>query len=314
QPTQLNDARAEGNRTRYVGLPDVYTEAPAERDHACPPVAPRPRPCGPALTSFRAMRRIAVPSAAPVPVTARPPALRAADCLAVIPARDEAATVGAVVAGVRRALGCAVLVVDDASADGTGAAARAAGAESLRLTFGLGAWGATQTGIRYAQRNGYAGVITLDADGQHEPDSLPALFEAQRRAAANIVIGTCVDRLSRAKRVAWLYLRALTGLGLTDFTSGLRLYDAKAMAILAGPEASLLDYQDVGVLMLLAKNGLRIEETPVSMLPRREGHSRVFASWPVVARYMMHTTVLCLAQIDAGRRKEKLLQERCTAC
>ncbi|MEO7063532.1 MAG: glycosyltransferase family 2 protein, partial [Dokdonella sp.] len=91
-----------------------------------------------------------------------------------------------------------------------------------------------------------------------------------------------------------------------DFTSGLRLYDARAVDILAGPAASLLDYQDVGVLMLLAKNGLTIEETPTPMLARREGHSRVFASWPVVALYMMHTTVLCLAQLDSGRRREPL--------
>ena len=145
-------------------------------------------------------------------------------------------------------------------------------------------------------------MLTLDADGQHLPESLPALFAAQERHGANVVIGTCIGRLSHAKRLAWRYLRALTGLGLTDFTSGLRLYDAQACEILAGPEASLLDYQDVGVLMLLSKNGLRIEETPVPMLPRRAGHSRVFASWPVVARYMVHTTVLCIAQIDAGRR------------
>ena len=208
----------------------------------------------------------------------------------------------AVVAGVRAALGCAVLVVDDGSSDGTAAVARAAGAEALTLPLGLGAWGATQAGIRYARRHGYAGVITLDADGQHLPESLPALFAAQATSGANVVIGTCIERLSAAKRVAWRYLRALTGLGLADFTSGLRLYDARAVGILAGPEASLLDYQDVGVLMLLVKNGLAIGETPVPMLPRREGHSRVFASWPVVARYMLHTTVLCLAQLDAGRR------------
>lgn len=228
--------------------------------------------------------------------------LRPADCLAVIPARDEAATVAGVVTGVRAALGCAVLVVDDASRDGTAAEARSAGALTLRLPLGLGAWGASQAGVRYARRNGYAGVLTLDADGQHLPESLPALFAAQGRQGANVVIGTCIGRLSHAKRLAWRYLRALTGLGLTDFTSGLRLYDAQACEILAGPEASLLDYQDVGVLMLLSKNGLRIEETPVPMLPRRAGHSRVFASWPVVARYMVHTTVLCIAQIDAGRR------------
>ena len=236
-------------------------------------------------------------------VSQTPAPLRSADCLAVIPARDETATVAAVVAGVRAALGCAVLVVDDASRDDTVVKAREAGALALRLPLGLGAWGASQAGIRYAQRHGYAGVLTLDADGQHLPESLPALFAAQARNGANVVIGTCPGRLSRAKRIAWRYLRMLTGLGLADFTSGLRLYDASAIEILAGPAASLLDYQDVGVLMLLAKHGLIIEETPVPMLPRREGHSRVFASWPVVARYMLHTTVLCIAQIDSGRRR-----------
>lgn len=240
------------------------------------------------------------------------PPLRAADCLAVIPARDEAATVAAIVAGVRAALGCRVLVVDDASEDDGGARARAAGAEMLTLPLGLGAWGATQAGIRYALRHGFAGVVTLDADGQHLPESLGALFNAQAKTGANVMIGTCTERLSLPKRIAWRYLRALTGLRLTDFTSGLRLYDACAINTLAGPEASLLDYQDVGVLMLLSKHGLTIEETPVPMLPRRAGHSRVFASWPVVARYLVHTTVLCIAQLDAGRRQNTAVVENNT--
>lgn len=207
-----------------------------------------------------------------------------------------------VVAGVRGALGCRVLVVDDASTDGTVEQARLAGADVLTLPLGLGAWGATQAGIRYAHRHGFPGVVTLDADGQHLPASLPSLFAEQQQQGAQVVIGTCVERLSRAKRLAWHYLRVLTGLRLTDFTSGLRLYDRHAIEVLAGPEASLLDYQDVGVLMLLARNGLSIAETHTPMMPRRQGHSRVFASWWVVARYMLHTTVLCLAQIDAGRR------------
>jgi glycosyltransferase involved in cell wall biosynthesis len=219
-----------------------------------------------------------------------------------MPARDEAATVGTVVEGVQQILGCQVLVVDDASSDDTAATARAAGASVLTLPLGLGAWGATQAGIRYARRNGFSGVITLDADGQHLPESLPMLLAAQAETGSNVVIGTCVKRLSRAKRIAWRYLRLLTGLRLTDFTSGLRLYDASAIDVLAGQEASLLDYQDVGVLMLLSRGGLRITETPVTMVPRRAGHSRVFASWPVVAKYMLHTTVLCIAQLDPVRR------------
>lgn len=239
---------------------------------------------------------------------------KAADCLAVIPARDESVSVGEVVTGVRKALGCDVLVVDDASTDDTSEQASAAGAQVLRLPVGLGAWGATQTGIRYARRHGYAGVVALDADGQHRPETLPALFAAQRRSGANVVIGTCVERLSRAKRVAWWYLRMLTGLKLLDLTSGLRLYDGEAIDVLAGPEASLLDYQDIGVLMLLARNGLQIEETPVPMRARCAGHSRVFASWPVVARYMMHTTILCIAQLDAGRRAPKLAAGDGAAC
>lgn len=233
---------------------------------------------------------------------ASPDCETAAGVLAVIPARDEAGTVASVVTGVRAAVGCPVLVVDDGSADGTAVVARRAGAVALELPAGLGAWGATQAGIRWARRHGYTGVFTLDADGQHLPESLEALLQAQRASGANVVIGTCIGRLSRAKKVAWLYLRLLTGLGLADFTSGLRYYDARAMELLAGPEASLLDYQDVGVLMLLAAQGLQMTETPVAMLPRQQGHSRVFASWAVVARYMLHTTILCLARAVPGRR------------
>jgi hypothetical protein len=224
------------------------------------------------------------------------------DCLAVIPARDESATVAGVVVGVRAALGCRVLVVDDASTDGTGATARAAGADVLTLPIGLGAWGASQTGIRYARRHGFKSVLCLDADGQHMPDSLPLLFEARRQTGANVVIGTCFERLSLPKRIAWQYLRLLTGLRLRDFTSGLRLYDQQAMQVLAAPEASLLDFQDVGVLMLLAGKGVRITETPVPMQARKSGHSRVFASWAVVARYMFNTTILCISRVDLGTR------------
>lgn len=224
------------------------------------------------------------------------------DCLAVIPARDESATVASVVAGVRASLGCQVLVVDDASTDGTAASARAAGADVLMLPVGLGAWGASQAGIRFALRHEFKSVICLDADGQHLPDSLPLLFEARKRTGANVVIGTCFERLSLPKRIAWQYLRLLTGLRLRDFTSGLRLYDQRAMQVLAAPEASLLDYQDVGVLMLLAGKGMRMTETPTPMQARKSGHSRVFASWAVVARYMFNTTILCISRLDLGKR------------
>ena len=67
--------------------------------------------------------------------------------------------------------------------------------------------------------------------------------------------------------------------------------------VLTSPEATLLDYQDVGVLLLLRKYGLRVRELPTPMLPRCAGHSRVFSSWFKVAGYMLQTTLLCLARV-----------------
>lgn len=224
--------------------------------------------------------------------------------LAVIPAYNEAATVAAVIQGVISTLDCDVLVVNDASDDGTSETARAAGAMVVDLAWRLGAWGATQTGMRFARRHGYTGVLTLDADGQHHPQELPRLLDEQRRSGADVTIGTCTQRLSLAKRLAWRYFRLLTGIAVQDFTSGLRIYDSRAVHVLASSEASLLDYQDLGVLMLLQKKGLVINEMSTLMSPRRNGSSRVFSSWLMVTRYMLHTTVLCFAQIGSRQRAE----------
>ncbi|MDR3388405.1 MAG: glycosyltransferase family 2 protein [Rudaea sp.] len=222
--------------------------------------------------------------------------------LAVMPARNEAATVAEVVRGVLACVGCDVLVVSDASTDDTSELARRAGATVIDLPCRLGAWGATQTGMRYAQRNRYHAVLTLDADGQHRPAELPELLAEQRRSRANVVIGTYAQRLSPAKRLAWRYFHLLTGIGVQDFTSGLRVYDRRAVRALASREASLLDYQDLGVLMLLRKKGLTLHEVPTVMSPRCQGGSRVFSSWRMVTRYMLHTTVLCFAQLGVRPR------------
>lgn len=221
----------------------------------------------------------------------------------VIPARDEAPTVEGLVRGAARSAGCEVLVVSDASTDGTATAARRGGARVIELPLHLGAWGATQAGLRYALRHGFDTVVTLDADGQHDPGSLPQLIAAQALGGADVVIGTYPERLSRAKRLAWGWFRSLTGLAIEDLTSGLRVYGPRAVALLARAEATLLDYQDVGVLLLLRRHGLRLVEVPAVMYPRGSGHSRVFASWLVVARYMAQTTVLCLARVGRPRQR-----------
>jgi len=233
--------------------------------------------------------------------------------LVVIPAYNEAATVAEIVRRVIAHAVCDAVVVNDASSDDTSAQARAAGAAVIDLPLNLGAWGATQTGMRYAQRNRYATVVTLDADGQHHPESLPAMLAALEQDEVDVVIGTYTQRLSVAKRVAWWYFRLLTGLPVQDFTSGLRAYSRRAARALASREASLLDYQDMGVLMLLYQKGFRLRELPTVMSPRKSGMSRVFASWFIVARYMLHTTVLCFARLDVRGRISQRVAARAGA-
>ena len=222
--------------------------------------------------------------------------------LALIPAHDEAATVGAIVGQVRRLWRCPVVVIDDCSTDATAEVARAAGAIVLPLTLQLGAWGAIQTGLRYALRHGYRAAVTLDADGQHEPASIGALLQPLHAEQADVVIGAFPERASRARRLAWRYFRLLTGLKLEDITSGFRAYNHAAISVLAAPEASLLDYQDVGVLLILRRKGLRTVEVPAPMQTRAVGASRVFRSWWIVGIYMLQTSLLCLARVGYNQQ------------
>ena len=229
------------------------------------------------------------------------------ETLIVIPARNESATIGALLDSLHARGYQHVVVVDDLSDDGTGDIARAGGAMVLRPVIALGAWGGMQTGIRYGLREGFRRVVTMDADGQHEVGELPTLLKASARA--DVVIGAFPQRASRLRRIAWTWFRLLTGLGLTDLTSGFRCYRRSAMEVLASGEATLLDYQDVGTLLLLRKAGLRIIEVPVTMKARVDGISRIFNSWVSVGRYMAVTTLLCLSRWRVGRAANEGIEE-----
>ncbi len=221
----------------------------------------------------------------------------------VMPARDEAAVVGRVIVSVKekfpRAL---VVVIDDASVDATSEMAERAGARVLRLPVPLGAWGAIQAGMRYALRQGCDTVVTMDADGQHLAEEIVKLLETRRREAADVVIGAYPRRGSLARRLAWEVFRWLSGFSHVDLTSGFRVYGYRALCLLASPRATLLEYQDLGVLMLLRRAGLETAEVAVSMGPRVEGKSRIFSNWWKVAVYLFQTVLLCLAGLHFLRR------------
>ena len=219
----------------------------------------------------------------------------------LIPAYNEGAAIAEVVAEVRQYCDCPLVVIDDASTDDTAERAREAGARVIPLVSQLGAWGAMQTGLRYATRNGFSLAVTMDADGQHEATSLGALAAPVTRGDADVAIGACTRRGSRMRKIAWLLMKRVSGLTLEDITSGFRVYNKRAIGELVRRRATLLDYQDVGVLLLLQSRGLRVVDVEVNMRDRIHGASRVFSSWLVVSFYMCNTLLLGLTKRRLAR-------------
>ncbi|ABV37621.1 glycosyl transferase, family 2 [Shewanella sediminis HAW-EB3] len=215
----------------------------------------------------------------------------------VIPAFNEEKTICKVIESVRPFSDFDIIVVDDGSADSTSSLVKQfEHVILLPLATNLGAWKAMQTGIRFCYENDYQRVITFDADGQHLPDSILALTSFQKASNSDVVIGSCTQRGSVARHIAWRLFRKLSGVKIMDITSGLRLYNRAAMSVLSTREATLLEYQDVGVLLMLKNFGLSFDEVKVEMEPRQDGISRIFHSWWAVAYYMTHTSLLCISK------------------
>jgi glycosyltransferase involved in cell wall biosynthesis len=217
----------------------------------------------------------------------------------IIPAWNEESTVGSIVQSVYaryKGLSLSVIVVDDASHDNTQQVGRMDQAVVISLAKHQGAWGAIQTGLRYALQKGASIMVTMDADGQHKPASIDALIRPVLTRQADVAIGSYPQRGSAGRHVSWKFFRKISQLSVQDLTSGLKAYNRKAASMLLNPNMHLLDYQDLGTLLYLRKNGMQIVEVPVHMQSRQYGHSRVFNNWLAVCKYLMYSSILCFSK------------------
>lgn len=218
--------------------------------------------------------------------------------LVVISTRNHAGTIGPLVERIRTLAHADVLVVDNRSTDGTCHLAEQAGAQVLRPLLAMTTWGSLQTGLRFGLAHGYETVVTIDAEGRYEVEEIPTLLE--HRAAADVVVSYFPARNSWARDLAWHWFRRLTGLGLQDFVSGFRLYNRPALQIATSTEATLLDYQDIGTLLLLRRRGLTVAELALSLRTAQTDRSKIFQSWGNALRYMAVSTLLCIAHARSG--------------
>lgn len=220
--------------------------------------------------------------------------------LVVIPTYNERENLRSAVAGVLAGgEGLSVLVVDDASPDGTGMLADELAAEHPgRVTVlhragkqGLGS--AYLAGFRRAVEQGYDAVCEMDADGSHDPAALPLLTAAVERGAdlsigSRRVPGGSVEGWGPHRHFmsngAMMLARAALGLRTKDVTSGFRCYRrAVAEALLALPIASGGYAFQEETVFYAERLGFKVVEVPIVFRDRRMGTSKL--TWREVAQF-----------------------------
>ncbi len=179
--------------------------------------------------------------------------------LALIPAWNEATRIGPIIEATRVHL--PVLVVDDGSRDDTAAEAERAGATVVRHHRNRGKGAALMTGFGWALAHGYEAVLTLDADGQHDPADIPAFLAAHESAAGDLIIGRRDFSQMPFPRSwanpfgSWLLSRVL-GARIDDNQSGFRLYSRR---LLEETELTANGFEmEVEVIIRAMDKGMRV--------------------------------------------------------
>jgi len=185
--------------------------------------------------------------------------------LALIPAYNEAQRIGKVVTGARQYL--PVLVVDDGSTDDTAAVATQSGATVLSQRPNQGKGAALKAGFRQAIAEGHAAVLTLDADGQHDPAEIPKFLQAYQEQRADLIIGgRDFSQIPPVRRAAntlgrWSFSWAV-GRPIRDNQSGYRLISRRLMeAMLASQEQGF--QFEVEMIVVCVKNRYALDWVPI---------------------------------------------------
>jgi len=189
--------------------------------------------------------------------------------VACIPAKDEEGTIAKVILKAMRYVD-KVLVCDDGSTDLTGEIAARLGAEVIRHGRNMGYGAALRALFERAIGLGADVVVTLDADGQHEPDDIQRIVEPILKGEADIVVGSRFldsgeDRIPKYRKYG---IKAITGLSdkvshveLTDAQSGFRAYSSRALPLVGPSEMGMGASTEIILKAYEAK--LKVKEVPV---------------------------------------------------
>ncbi len=214
--------------------------------------------------------------------------------VALIPAHQEGPRIGAVVTGAGRYL--PVVVVDDGSTDDTASQAESSGATVIRQVPNQGKGAALRAGFRHALVRGLDAVVTLDADGQHDPDEIPTFLAAFARDRPELVIGSRdFSRMPMTRRLSntmggWVFSAAV-GRPIPDNQSGYRLIGRRLMRALLDSAESGFEFEVEMIARCIAL-GLPIEWVPIRT---------IYAGEPSHVQPLSHLRHFLRASRDARR-------------
>lgn len=231
--------------------------------------------------------------------------------MVIIPAFNEEAAIASVVQEVRaNAPGAPILVLDDASSDGTRLLAKGAGADVLPMPHHLGLGGCVQAGYRLAFELGYDYVVRIDGDGQHDPAYIPEILKVLQSTNCDMVIGSRFTNGDSEYTNFWrglgirffrAVLRPILGKPVHDPTSG--FVGVKRTALEVFSRSFPLEYPEIEALVVLQRKRFTFQEVPCKMRARRGGRSTITATKSLY--YIVHVLLGVFVNIlrFEGRRR-----------
>ena len=245
-----------------------------------------------------------------------------ADTLVVIPTYNEHQTLPEVVARVLAApVEADILVVDDASPDGTGRIADRLSADDGRVHVlhrpakqGLGP--AYRAGLGWGLEAGYDVLVEMDADLSHDPGHLPELVA--RLGQADLVLGSRYVPGGGTRNWPWhrralssggnWYVRTVTGVDVRDGTSGYRAFRRVVLEEIRLQELRSDGYSfQVETLLRTWRAGFVIDEVPITFVERRAGTSKISRGIVLEAMWRVLRWGLAGPRSPSGRHPRSVL-------
>jgi glycosyltransferase involved in cell wall biosynthesis len=215
--------------------------------------------------------------------------------VAVIPAYNEASRIGPVVDAACVYL--PVIVVDDGSTDGTAARARTAGARVIEQRPNRGKGAALRVGFREALGGGAVAVLTLDADGQHDPADIAAFLRAFDHQPVDLIVGRRnFRRMPPVRRLAnglgRLVFSYAVGRPIPDNQSGYRLLSRRLVEAVLDSRESGFEFELEMIAVCVTRGW------PISWIPIRT----IYAGEPSHIRPLHHLRSFIRTSLAARRR------------